>query len=284
MGSRKPSGITRRSTRRAGSLPEERRQSILAQVLVRPIVRADELADQLGVSIETVRRDLLALEQEGLTRRVYGGATRPATDRVEAPFEQRRVARLGAKRAMARLATSLIGTGSTLILDIGTSVAEIARQLPPTFNGRVITNSLLVATVLAGRTGIELLVAGGKVRGGDLACYGPHAERLFADFYGGTAFLGSGGVHPAIGLTDHYLDEIPARRTILEHADEIYVMADSSKLAAVAPVKVCDLSAVTAVITDDGVDSAVARSFEEAGVRLLVASAVTEADDAEGRL
>lgn len=246
-------------------------------------MRADDLADQLGVSLETVRRDLLSLEQEGLTRRVYGGVTRPAAHPFEPSFEQRRVARAGAKRAMARLAVSLVRQGSTLILDIGTSVAEIARQLPPTFRGRVITNSLLVATELAGRDGIELLVAGGRVRGGDLACYGPHAEALFEDFYGGTAFLGSGGVHPEIGLTDHHIDEIPSRRIIVEHADELYVMADSSKLGQVAPAKVCDLSERTTIITDDGVGPAIARRFEKAGVRLLVAETLpSDKPEAEG--
>jgi DeoR/GlpR family transcriptional regulator of sugar metabolism len=172
---------------------------------------------------------------------------------------------------MARLAASLVRPGSTVVLDIGTSVAEVARQLALTFQGRVLTNSLVAATELAGREGIELLVAGGRVRGGDLACFGAHAETLFADFYGGTAFLGSGAVHPQIGLTDHYIDEIPSRRIIIDRADEVYVMADASKLGQVAPVKVCEIAQLTAVITDDSINDEVERAFEDAGIRLLVA-------------
>lgn len=260
-----------RPCKRSGRLPEERRRSILEQVQTRPIVRADDLAQQLGVSVETVRRDLLALEHEGLTRRVYGGVTRPLTDPAEPPFEQRRVVYAEAKQAMARLAVSLVRPGSTLLLDIGTSVAEVARQLPAEFRGRVITNSLLVATELAGRDGIELLLAGGRVRGGDLACYGPHAEALFRDFFGGMAFLGSGAVHPRVGLTDHYLDEVPSRRIMLEQADAAYVMADASKLGQVAPAKVCELARLTAIITDDRVDATTVEAFRNAGVEVLVA-------------
>ncbi len=269
---------------RSTALPEERRRSIIELVRTRPLVRADELASRLGVSIETIRRDLSALEQAGLTRRVYGGVTRPPAHSFEPPFEQRRIANADAKQAMARLAVSLVYPDSTVVLDIGTSVAEVARQLPPDFHGRVITNSILVTAELSGRAGIELLLTGGRVRSGDGACYGPHAETLLDGFYGGIAFLGSGGVHPAIGLTDHHIDEIPSRRIIIDHADEVYVLADSSKLGQVAPAKVCDLSVVSGVITDDRAEPALRQAFADAGVRLLVAStlASTGTGGAEG--
>lgn len=96
-------------------------------------------------------------------------------------------------------------------------------------------------------------------------------SRLLRGFYGGKAFLGSGGVHPVLGLTDYYPDEIRMRRVIINQAHECYVLADSSKLGRIAPAKVCDLDQVTAVITDDGVDDAVARDFERVGVKLLIA-------------
>jgi DeoR family fructose operon transcriptional repressor len=239
----------------------------------RPLIRANELASHFGVSIETIRRDLIAVERDGLVRRVYGGVTRPPRDRFEASFDERRLANIDRKRAMARVAAALVTAGDTLILDVGTSVAEIALALSPAHRGLVFTNSLLVATTLAGRPGIELQTSGGKVRAGDLACYGPTAEGFFANLYGGTAFLGSGGVHPSVGLTDYHPDEVPMRRVILDHARVSYVMADSSKLGRLAPVKVCDLDRVTGIITDDGVDDAVARDFEQAGVRLIVAPA-----------
>lgn len=257
-------------------LPEERRLAIKDLVARSPVVRADDLAERFGVSVETIRRDLAALEQEGHTRRVYGGAIRSIPRQFEAPFEQRRVANAQQKRAMALLAASLVETEDMLILDVGTSVAEVAKHLPPAFRGRIITNSILAVMNLAGRPGFDLLASGGRVRPGDLACSGSRTEAFFAGFYGGKAFLGSGGVHPGAGLTDYYPDEVPSRQVMVERADEQYVLADSSKLGQIAPVKVCDLDRVTGVITDDGIDDAMARSLEQAGVRLLVATVEAE--------
>ena len=255
---------------RKAQLPTERRLEILDLVRARPIVRADELADHFGVSGETVRRDLVALEREGHTRRVYGGVTKSG-GAAEAPYEERRIAHEPQKAAMARLAVSLIEPGDLLVLDVGTSVARVAAQLPSGYHGLVLTNSIPAATVLAGRPGVDVLTSGGRLRAGDLACSGPAAETFFAGFYGGKAFLGSGGVHPMLGLTDYYLDEISMRRVIISQAEACYVMADSSKLGKVALAKVCDLDRVTGVITDDGVDEKVAQEFERVGVRLLVA-------------
>jgi DeoR/GlpR family transcriptional regulator of sugar metabolism len=265
---------------RRGQLPTERRLEILELVRTRPIVRADELADHFGVSVETVRRDLIALERDGRTKRVYGGVTKSNGSSAEAPYEERRVAHEAEKEAMAGLAASLVEPGDMLLLDVGTSVARVASRLPMEYTGTVLTNSLVAATVLAGRQGIELLTSGGRVRPGDLACSGPATEAFFDGFFGGKAFLGSGGVHPNLGLTDYYPDEIATRRIMIDHANACYVLADSSKLGKVAMARVCDLSRVTAVITDDGVDEPTAKAFEQAGVQLLVAAVPRSAEAA----
>jgi DeoR family fructose operon transcriptional repressor len=254
------------------SFPEERRMAILQEVVQRRVVRAGDLARRFGVSAETIRRDLLALEREGLTRRVYGGTAAVRRSPAEASFEQRRVERAEQKQAMAREAAALIEPGDTCIFDVGTSVAQVASQLSPAYHGRVLTNSLLVAIELAGREDVDLLTSGGRVRPGDLACSGPQVVDFYAGFHGGKAFLGSGGVDAATGLTDYYLDEVSVRRVIIERADELYVMADSSKMGQTAPIAVCPLERLTAVITDDGVDPEVHRSLEEAGVRVIVAT------------
>jgi DeoR/GlpR family transcriptional regulator of sugar metabolism len=256
-------------------LPEERRLQIVEQVRVRPLVRADELARRFGVSIETVRRDLDALQRDGLVRRVYGGATGIVPHTLEASFDQREALHVEAKRSIAGLAASLVGPTDVLMLDVGTTVAELARALPAEYRGRVLTNSLLVAAELGRRNGVEVEVAGGRLRGGDLACSGAHAEAFFGGWYADKAFLGSGGVHPDAGLTDYHPDEVSSRQVMLSHAAELYVLADSSKLGQVALRKVCDLDRVTAVITDDQVRPQVVRQLEAKGVNLLVAGAGT---------
>ncbi len=258
-------------------IPAERRLEIIEQVKVRPLVRADDLAERFSVSVETIRRDLLALEREGLVRRVYGGATRSSPRAFEPPYEERRVQHVDRKRAMGHLAASLVEPTDTLILDIGTSVAEVAAALPHTYHGKVLTNSLLAAIELGSRDGVEVITSGGRVRGGDLACSGAHAEAFFGAYFADKAFLGSGAVHPEIGLTDYYPDEIASRRIIIEHAAERYVLADSSKLGRIALAKVCDLATLTAVITDDHADPQIVGSLEAAGATVLVAP--TSQDD-----
>ena len=254
------------------AIPEERRLVIMEHVRSRSLVKPAELAAELGVSIETIRRDLVALEEDGLVRRVYGGATRSAPRAFEPAFEQRRMHHRDRKKAMARLAAGLIGPGDTLILDIGSTVAELAAGLPHTYRGIVLTNSLLVATSLAGRDGVEVITSGGRVRSGDLACFGPSSEAFFRDYFVDKAFVGAGGVHAEMGLTDYYPDEIASRRVILEHAAERYVLADSSKLGLVAMGKVCDVAALSAVITDDRADAGDVRSLEEAGLLVMIAT------------
>lgn len=263
-------------------LPEERRLQIVEQVRARPLVRADELARRFGVSIETVRRDLDALQRDGLVRRVYGGATGtgvvPRT--LEASFDQRQALHLEAKRAIGRLGASLVAPDDVLVLDVGTTVAELARVLPASFHGRVLTNSLLAAVEVSRRAGpgqggghpVEIQVAGGRLRPGDLACSGAQAAAFFAGWYADKAFLGSGGVHPEAGLTDYHPEEVVVRQVMLDHAAEVYVLADSSKLGQVALRKVCDLDRITAVLTDDGADPAVVGALESKGVRVLVAA------------
>lgn len=259
-------------------LPERRRDRIVAELAGHDAVRSDELARRFGVSLETIRRDLLLLEEQGLARRIFGGATRTSGRTVEPPYEQRRIANLPQKQAMARLAVSLIGEGDTVIFDVGTSVAEVARALPADFRCRVLTNSILVATELAGRATIEVLLSGGRARAGDLALSGREAIRFFAGYYADRVFLGSGGVDESAGLTDYHLDEIAVRELMIQRAEERFVLADSSKIGRIAVGSVCPLDALTAVVTDEGADSAAVRGLRSAGAEVLVAPLAAHRD------
>ena len=104
------------------------------------------------------------------------------------------------------------------------------------------------------------------------ACSGATAQAFFEEFYADRAFLGSGGVHPEAGLTDYYPAEVVVRRTIIAHTAACYVLADSSKLGAIAVHRVCPLDRVTAVLTDDAADPAACQALVEAGAELRIAS------------
>jgi DeoR family transcriptional regulator, fructose operon transcriptional repressor len=256
-------------------LPTQRRQAILAQVRERAAVSAEDLARQFGVSVETIRRDLRSLQERGLLERVYGGATRPSGRSSEGSFAARSVRNIERKRAIAALAASLVQPEETVVIDVGTTGLEVARALPPSFRGRVLTNSVPAAMELSARSDVELLLCGGQVRAGDGACAGAHAESFFAEFYADRAFLGSGGVHPDAGLTDYYPAEVVVRRTIIGHTAATYVLADSSKLGEIAVHRVCTLDHLTAVLTDDAENAPAFAALAAAGLTLLRAQ-VTE--------
>ena len=263
-----------------GQVPEERRLVILQRLRDTGLLRADELTEALQVSAETIRRDFITLEREGHLRRVYGGAARLVHPRsLEPSFTQRQIKNLNRKRAMAVKAVTLVEDNDTLIFDVGTSVAQVARQFPLLFRGRVLTNSLRVAMELESRAGdgLELLVAGGRMRPGDMALSGHDTDAFYQAFFADKAFLGSGGVHYRNGLTDFHIEEVSARKIMLKSAREKYVLADSTKLGVTAVAKVCDLGEITGIITDDGVEDSVRREFDHAGIQLIIA-AVNEGD------
>ena len=251
-------------------MPTQRRQAILAEVRKASAVSAEDLAEMFGVSVETIRRDLRGLRDQGLLERVYGGAL--SVQSTEGTFAARSTRHHDRKRAIAALAVGLVEPQDTIVIDIGTTALEVARALPADFRGRVLTNSVPVAMELSARDQVELLLSGGQVRSGDAACYGAQADAFFAQVYADKAFLGSGGVHAGAGLTDYYPHEVAARRVMIAHAGSSYVLADSSKLGQVAVHRVCALTQVTAVITnaDNSKDGAgAADALATAGCHVL---------------
>lgn len=267
-------------------LPEERRLQVAARLRRDTRVRVDDLAEQFAVSGETIRRDLKALEDRGIARRVYGGAVAvDAVDAVElaeagsAPDLRMRGAAgsrpaLDAERAIAAAAAALVEPGETVMLDLGPLVAETARALPLTFAGRALCACVPTATLLAGRPGVEVHLAGGRLRPADLACVDAAAERFFDGFFAHRAFLAADGVDPRAGLTCQNLDEISVRRAMLRQAAQTYVLADAARLGTIAVGRFAALAAVAGIVTDQAADPALVDALEHAGVRVLVAPAV----------
>lgn len=259
-------------------LPVVRHDTIVGAVNSASTVSTDELVQLLGVSAETVRRDLALLEERGAIRRVHGGAASVhGGGRGEEPsYTERTGIRHQAKAELARVAAGLLESGQTIVIDIGTTAVELARAIPPGFRGTIATPSLLVAVELAGRPGVDVLVSGGRVRNGDLACASAHANAFFAGLYADIAFIGSGGLHVSAGLTDYHLDEIDIRRTVIANSARSFILADSSKLGHIAPHRVCDLTSVSGLITEDitaeNTDAhAIAAAIREAGGVVLAA-------------
>ncbi|WP_169978404.1 DeoR/GlpR family DNA-binding transcription regulator [Microbispora sp. H10836] len=251
-------------------LPAQRHQRIIEALGRKGTVRTEDLAALLGVSHETVRRDLAILERRALLVRVHGGATAaPSGTGEELSYLERSTSQSEAKAVIGELAARLLRPGQTVIIDVGTTAVHVARALPPFFRGVVATCSLLVAAELAGRPGVEVLVAGGRVRQGDLAVSNAHTLGFFQDLRADVAFLGSGGVDAEAGLTDYFLDEVATKRVILAGTARTYVLADSSKHGRVAAYRVCALDGPSGLITDAEPSPELASALVRAGAQVI---------------
>ncbi len=254
-------------------LPFVRRSWISQRLQESGVVRTQDLSDELRVSVETIRRDLAALERDGVLERVHGGAASLDQRLSEEPsFIDRSKLGESAKSRIGVAAAAMVKSGATLFIDIGTTALSVARALPATYRGIVATNSLPAAAELSTRPHVEVLVSGGRVRGGgDLAMAGQHSINLFEGLRADVAFLGSGGVHAASGLTDFYLDEVEVRRVMMRNSAQSWVLADSTKFNRIAPYHVADWPALSGLITDQEPPSAVRSAVVQAKAKVVIA-------------
>jgi DeoR family transcriptional regulator, fructose operon transcriptional repressor len=256
-------------------LPAERHRRISAVVDRAGTISTEALAEQLGVSVETVRRDLGQMERHGALRRVRGGAASlavlPVAGGEEASYADRAETRTAAKDAIGGAAAALVRPGMTLVIDIGTTAVRIARALPLDFRGTIATPSLLVAGVVSALPHAEVLLPGGRLRGGDLVCSGPATVRFFAELYPDLAFLGSGGVDPGAGITDFHYEEIATKKQILANSARTYAVADGGKWGRVAAHRVCAAGDCTGIITDSTAPAEQIEAVRETGCEVVVA-------------
>lgn len=252
-------------------LADERYVEILELLKGRTILRTQDIIEHLGVSRETVRRDLKRLEEQGLVRRVYGGVTSVRRALDEPPYATRESSQADEKRAIGMAAAELVSDGEVVILDGGTTVMEVARQLHRVANLTVLTNSLRAAYELTPNPSISVYVLGGRVRQGDVSTSGYLAESGLRDFHVDKAIIGAGGVSPDEGVTDYYEPEARLRRLMTERASQVIVVADHTKMGAVAFVNCCDAKSIDVCVTSWRADEQIVRELRGKGVEVIVA-------------
>lgn len=251
-------------------LAEERRKRIVSELGSSDAIRTDALASSFGVSIETIRRDLKALEDQGLTRRVHGGAVRSEGVRIEAPYPDRALTQTAEKSEIAIQTVNLLVPGGTFFFDLGTTVAAVVSALPLDFSGTVITTSVYVATLLARHEQLNVLVTGGRMRRGDLALSGSRTIRFLEGVFPDVAVISTGAVDAVAGITDYDPDESETKQVMLRNARRTIAVADSSKFGKVAPFRVCAIDAPHLIVADSGLRRASQDEVLAAGGRLLV--------------
>jgi len=250
-------------------LPQRRHDLILRTLRVEGPVPVGVLAERLGVSPATVRRDLGHLDREGRLTRVYGGAVACAED--DEPFAQ--VAREDAERAddkeaVARRAAALVADGDTVLLDIGTTAHRLARHLRDRAL-TVITSSLAVYEELKDAEDVQLVLLGGVVRRSYHSMVGFLTEDALRQVRAGTVFLGTSGVRCDGQVMDSTVVEVPVKRAMVAAADRVVLLADAGKFPGTGLAKVCGPEALDVVVTSAGADEATCAALGEAGVEVL---------------
>ena len=251
-------------------LPERRHQLILRALRDEGASTIVALAERLGVSPATVRRDLVRLDEEGLLTRVYGGAA-PVADRDE-PFTDVATVRVGEKDAVAERAAALVEDGETVLLDIGTTAHRLARRLRGR-NLTVVTSNMAVYEELADDPGIELVLLGGMLRREYRSLVGFLTEDNLRQIHADRLFLGTSGVRPDGRVMDTTVVEVPVKRAMIAASDRVVLLADSAKFPGTGVATVCGPDALHTVVTDAPLDARTAAAFREAGVAIVEAEA-----------
>ena len=227
------------------------------------------LADRLGVSLETVRRDVKPLTRHGAIIKMHGAIGLPSLA-GEAPFERRMRENAEAKRQIARHAASTIRDGDSVMLDTGTTTSYLARELLGHRRLTVVTNSSDIARTLATVNGNKVYMAGGELRSDSGAAFGVSAIEFISRFSVDHAIISVGAVD-AEGLMDYDLEESEFARTVLACGSRRLVVTDHSKFGRRGLVRICAMEGVTGLVTDRAPPADIAEALAAAGARLDVA-------------
>lgn len=251
------------------NLAEERRSRLLELVRLRGFASLPELADALEVSESTVRRDLDQLEDLGTAKRTHGGAFYTGPSPKLPHFDHRQSEQWEKKKHIARRASQLIEDGDTVLLDGGSTTYELAQLL----TGRplqVVTNSLPVANLFISSAATDLVMVGGYVHQRTGVSVGPYARRMLGELNVRRAVLSVAGISDR-GLFNSNLLLVETEQAMMESAEEVIVVADSTKLGHQSLAHLCDLKEIDALVVDNEITEDWRSKVIAAGVRLVVA-------------
>jgi DeoR/GlpR family transcriptional regulator of sugar metabolism len=229
-------------------LTAERRQAILSRLERDGKVVASELVAALGVSEDTVRRDLRELASGGLVQRVHGGALRPSP--AATSFAQRLSVAPEAKAHLAEAALPLLEGASVIILDGGTTALELARRLPPDRECTVLTNSPPVATALATHPRAEVVLIGGRLLKEAQVTIGAAAVDALRQVRADACVLGVCSLHPELGVSCTDQEEAHVKRAMVAASAEVIALATADKVRTAGPWVVSPVADVTHLVTD----------------------------------
>lgn len=266
---------------RRGELAVARERKIMAALHASTSATVNQLSELTGASPATIRRDLVELEKQGLLQRIHGGASLPERTSSEVVFELRESHELEAKVAIAKAALAELEPNETVLLDSGTTILQLARQLrmspmPLT----VVTNSLAIARELLDIESVDVILCGGQLHRRNLSFVGPLAESAIGRFWVDRTFIGATGVDVKAGITTPGLLEAEVNRLMLSRSKRNYLLVDATKFDKQYPFFVTSVTEIDTIITDVRLEGTRwEATLKELGVRTIYAQPATPATE-----
>lgn len=245
----------------------EREQEIIDLLSEDSSISVNDISKRLDVSTVTIRTDLSSLVEKGIIVRTHGGAF-PA---FHQSILDRQKDKTKIKARIAKAAVELIDDGDGIMIEAGTTTAQIARFLLGKRDIHVVTNNTLVIPYARFNPNLHLTVVGGEFRPPTESLVGPVALNDLEQFHVRTAFIGTDGFGPSYGLTTHLVEGAEIVRKMAAQAERTVLVADSSKLGKVGFARVVPLTDVTILVTDDGLDTQARAELEELGLDVRIA-------------
>jgi DeoR/GlpR family transcriptional regulator of sugar metabolism len=249
----------------------KRRNRVYELIVQNRSISIGRLTTLLNVSEVTLRRDLHYLSERGGIQRIHGGVTLKRNNANEPPYIIRSLDMKQEKSAIGAFAATQLKGREVILIDVGTTLLELVKNLGPAKKITIVTNWLPVVLECAKIGNFKVVLLGGDVDLSELSVTGSHPEEILQNYIADAFFMGIGGISLEFGITDYNMHEIMIKRTMMKCARKVVVLADHSKFSRVAPIKICDLQVVHTIITDSGVRDEQRKALEEVGVNLLVA-------------
>lgn len=251
---------------------EERWRDILTLLSAHGRIRVGDLAARLNVSEATVRRDLEAMQAQGMLQRTHGGAMLPQPTAFEVSFDESQGRALAEKRAIGQRAAGLVGEGESIIIESGSTTLELARCLGDFHKLTVLTNSLAICKELSLHEGIEIMVLGGTLRRQSASLVGPWVSDILGGVRVDKAFLGINGLSAGFGLSAPNVFTAETRKAMIRAARMRIGLADHSKLGLESLYRVEPVTALDVLVTDGGAREDQLQGIRDLGVDVLVAT------------
>ena len=248
-------------------LKEERHKVIINEVELHNRVLLSDIAEQIGVSVDTIRRDVKELDSEKQLKKVHGGAI--ALGFTNYATENKNIYALEDKIKIAKKALTLISSGNTILIHGGTTCLELAKLIPNKLEITCFTTSLVVALELLNKKGVDVFFIGGRLSKDSQISIGTNTIHLLSEINVDFSFIGTGYVDVDYGLTEFDFDSVQVKKAVIKCSKKTVLLSISEKLNSKHRYKTCDINVINTMITELDPDHLLLENFRKKDIRLI---------------